>query len=261
MPKRILGVAAVAWLALMPAGVAAVADFAGAHAFPALRDMNGKTLADGDFSQWIDGGRLHVRIAYQFAGGRRVEEQAVLRSGPPLVQDEWSWRETQGSKIVRRFAVNLGTGMATAEKVEGGDVKRWSEQLDVKKGQTFSGFGFAMAIIDARARLIKGEKVELQAVGFTPKPRVVTVEIAHGGVDSMRMSGRTLRGDHFIIHPKIPWIATLFIKVPDTQIWLTNPLPAAFLRWEGPMAEPGDAVVRVDLLPGGESDRATPVTR
>jgi hypothetical protein len=39
-------------------------------------------------------------------------------------------------------------------------------------------------------------------------------------------------------------------------IWLTHEPPAAFLRWEGPLVEPDDPVVRVDLLPGGTSEPA-----
>ena len=50
----------------------------------------------------------------------------------------------------------------------------------------------------------------------------------------------------------------LFVKVPDSTIWLTTP-PAGFLRFEGAMAEPGDQIVRVDLLPGGTSEAAIPV--
>jgi len=32
--------------------------------------------------------------------------------------------------------------------------------------------------------------------------------------------------------------------------------PAGFLRWEGPLALPDDPMVRVDLLPGGQSGPA-----
>jgi hypothetical protein len=59
-----------------------------------------------------------------------------------------------------------------------------------------------------------------------------------------------LKGDHFVVHPDLPAIAKLSMRVPDTQIWLTNPAPAGFLRWEGPMAEANDEVVRVDLVSG-----------
>jgi hypothetical protein len=45
----------------------------------------------------------------------------------------------------------------------------------------------------------------------------------------MKMSGRSLKGDRFIVHPEVPAIAKLFINVPDTKIWLTNPrLPVSF---------------------------------
>jgi hypothetical protein len=73
------------------------------------------------------------------------------------------------------------------------------------------------------------------------------------------MDGRTIRGEHYIVHPKLPVIADLFVDVPDAHIWLTSPGPATFLRWEGPLAEPDDPIARVDLLPGGASGPAVPV--
>jgi hypothetical protein len=87
------------------------------------------------------------------------------------------------------------------------------------------------------------------------------VAISHDGLEQMRMGGRLLRGNRFTLRPRLPWIARWFVSVPDTRIWLTHPTPAAFLRWEGPLAEPDDPVVRVDLLPGGESGPARPVQR
>ena len=72
------------------------------------------------------------------------------------------------------------------------------------------------------------------------------------------MAGRLLKGDRFVIHPKIGVIAELFVHVPDSIIWLTKS-PAEFLRWEGPVAEPNDPINRVDLIPGTESGPAKPV--
>lgn len=73
------------------------------------------------------------------------------------------------------------------------------------------------------------------------------------------MADRGIQSDRFVIHAKIPKIASLFVKVPDTQIWLSHTSPAAFIRTEGPLAEPGDPIVRIDLLPGGRSEPAKPV--
>lgn len=255
-------VALVAWLmiAAPPAVAVQEPDFEGAaRGFPVLRDSTGKRLADGDFSQWLENGRLHVRIRYEFGRGRRVEEKAVFRQRPRLVQEAWTWRELRNGKVYREFEMDFGSRIAAAKKLDENDLKEWSDKVDVDPGKTFAGFGFTLAIKGFRERLINGERIELQAVGFTPKPRVVSVEVAHGGLDRVRMAGRALRADRFVIHPKLPWFAELFVDVPDTHIWLTNPTPAGFLRWEGPLAEPSDPVIRVDLLPGGESGPATPV--
>jgi hypothetical protein len=229
-----------------------------ARGFPALRDLAGKKLADGDFEQWIDNGGLHVRITY-VGESRRIEEQAVFRQKPELIQDEWSLREMRNGKLYRQFEVSFRSGTAAAKKQEGAELGVWSEKIDVEPGRAFAGFGFTMAIKGLQKRLVRGEHVELQAVGFSPKPRVVTVELSYGGRDRVGMSGRVLQGERFIVHPKLPLIARLFVDVPDHQIWLTSAAPVSFLRWEGWLAEPSDPITRVDLLPGGPSEAAAPV--
>jgi hypothetical protein len=245
---------------VVPAAAVELVELEGSlRGYPAMRDTTGKKLADGDFAQWIENNRLHVQIVYEFGSGRRVEEKAVFRQRPELIQDEWSLEEARDGRPYRRFAVDFNSSTATAQKREENELKRWSEKIDVEAGRTFAGFGFTLAIKQLRKRLIGGERIELKAVGFMPKPRLASVEISHGGVDRIRMSGRVVGGDRFVIHPKIPWIAEFFVDVPDMHIWLTNPPPAGFLRWEGPLAEPGDPVVRVDLLPGDGSGPATPV--
>ena len=244
------------------AGAVNLTSFEGSlHGFPALRELNGKKLADGDFSQWLEGERLHVKLTYQFAGKSRIEETAEFTQKPELIQESWTWRELKEGKLFRRFEVELRSGQANAEKREEQNLKRWSEKVDIEPGRTFVGFGFTLAIKNLRERLASGATVELRTVGFTPKPRPVSVQISYAGLEQMLMSDRTLRGDRFVIHPKIPRIAKLFMNVPDMHVWLVNPPPAGFLRMEGPLLEPGDPVIRVDLLTGGESGRAEPVSR
>jgi len=230
----------------------------GAHGFPALLDSSGQKLADGDFSQWLEGERLHIRIIYKFKPGERIEERAEFRQKPELIQEKWSWREFKQVQLVREFTIDFRSQTATAQKRDKDELKHWSEKIDIPPGRTFAGFGFTLVLQNLRKRLKGGERIELQAVGFSPKPKVVTVELSYGGVDEMKMSNRSFRGDRFVIHPKIPAIAELFVHVPDTHIWLTEP-PAGFLRWEGPVAEPNDPIIRVDLVPGEESSPAKPV--
>jgi hypothetical protein len=278
MPTKLLGLAALACLGvaagcasqrndhLAPAALEVAIDpqptgfEADAHGFPAMRTLEGRPLADGDFTQWLDGDRLHIKIHYEFGPDRWVEENSVVRQTPTLVQERWSWVEMRAGSVQRRFEVDFLTGNATAEKLEDGELKHWSKHLDVEPGRVFAGSAWSLAIKSVRSRLLRGEKIEFQGVGFTPKPRAGTVEISHAGVDRIPMSGRTVEGDHFRIHPKVPWIARAFVDVPDSHMWLVQAPPAAFLRWEGPLAEPDDELVRVDLLPGEPSGPASPVS-
>ena len=232
---------------------------AGAHGYPAMLDLNGKKLANGDFVQWNESGRLHVEISYKFKDDHRIEENAVFKQKPELTQEEWSWSERNNGQLAREYKVDFSAKKATAQKREKGEMKNWSKQIEVEPGRTFAGFGFTLALQNLRPRLLKGEEIDLHAVGFNPKPQVVTIRLSYHGVDEMKMSGRMLKGDHFTIHPQLPAVAKLFVRVPDTQIWLTTPPPAGFLRWEGPIAEPNEPIIRVDLVSGEESGTARPV--
>jgi hypothetical protein len=244
----------VAATALVAAAVASAGAIEGnqiesaLRAYPVLRDAAGQKIADGNFVQSVENDGLHVQITYT-GNGRRMEETGVFRQRPELSQTKWRWQESSRGEDVRTFEVDFNSGMATAVKTEKGEPRRWSEKLDIEPGQTFAGFGFSLAIKALRQQLIKGETVNLKAVGFTPQPRTVTVAISYAGPDSIRMVDRSITAEHYVIHPKIPALAKWFVKAPDANIWLTPP-PAVFVRFQGALVEPSDPIVRVDA---GES--------
>src|ERR1700682_5517173 len=128
----------MALLSPLSAPAVEVTEFeATAHGFPALLDSNGKKLADGEFAQWIDDERLHITITYRFERGDRTEEKAVFRQKPQLIQEEWVWRDLKGGQLLRHFAVDFKKKTATAQKREKGDLKNWSEKIDVRAGRGF----------------------------------------------------------------------------------------------------------------------------
>jgi hypothetical protein len=233
---------------------------AASHGYPGLCDMNGKKLANGEFRQWVEDNRLHVVITYKFSADEVYEEDSQFRQIPELIQEKWSWKESKNGKSQREFAVDFLSGIGSAHISQ--DHKDVSKKVKIEPGRTFAGFGFSLALSNLHKRLLRGEQVQLKAVGFsefpTLGPQVVTVTISHAGIDRMRMSGRSLKGDRFVVHPEIPFIAQFFVNVPDTKIWLTNPAPAGFLRWEGPIVLPTDPIFRVDLLSGEKSGPAEP---
>jgi hypothetical protein len=259
--KRLLLAAAFLFLAA-PVFAIELTEPAGAErGYPGLCDINGTKLADGDFRQWIENDRLHVVITYRFPDGQLWEENSLFRQQSELIQEKWSWKELRDGKPEREFAVDFSAGTASARISK--DNKDVTDKIDIVPGQTFAGFGFSIALGNLRPRLLKGEQIDLKAVGFSPiptlKPQVVTVKVSHAGLNEMKMSGRYLRGDNFIIHSEIPILAKLFIKVPDTHVWLTAGRPAGFLRWEGPIVLPNDEMIRVDLISDHAGGPAEPV--
>src|SRR5215471_13263393 len=200
---------------LLAAGIIATPAFAlkvtepaaASHGYPGLCDMNGKKLADGEFRQWVENNQLHVVITYKFSAGEVYEEHSQFRQGSELTQEKWSWKESKNGKPEREFAVDFMTGTGSAHISQ--DHKDVSKKISIEPGRTFAGFGFSLALSNLRKRLLHGEQVQLKAVGFsdfpTLGPQVVTVTISHGGVDRMKMAGRSLKGDRFIIHSEIPF--------------------------------------------------------
>lgn len=226
--------------------------------FPVIRDARGGLLADGNLTQWVEHGNLHVKGVFDFRDGRRVEEEAQLRQQPILEQLRWTWTERRGQEMLRRFEVDFATGAAKAQKREGDELKHWEETLEIKPGTTFAGVGFMFAVKNLRDRLDAGEKVQLTAVAFTPKPRTATVTISHEAVERLHMDGRSLEADRFLIHPEVPAIAKIFVKAPDQHLWFYRSPPPALLRAEGPLAEPDDPIVHIDVLRGTSPAEARP---
>jgi len=229
--------------------------------FPEMRSPDGATIAKGEFAESAEGDVLRMHVRYTFDANRYTEEEATMRQGSTLVQETWAWREFKGGELVRHFEIDFRKGDTLAEKREKGELRRWTKHFDLEPGRSFAGTGYSLALRSLRDRLLRGEKVELQGIGFTPKPKVGVAEVSYRGTERIAMSDRELVAEHFVIHAKIPWIARPFVHVPDSHIWLLTPPPSAFLRFEGPLAEIDDPIVRVDLLPGGASGAPTPVGR
>jgi hypothetical protein len=218
------------------------------QAFTSLTDAEGRPLADARYTQTIAGDVLHIESRADFPGGRSIIEQAALRLRPQIEQLSWSWSEHQGNKLVREYTVDFTTGKAVATRVD--QEKRWKEDLEIERGKTFAGIGFLTVVKALRGQLKPGEQIELRAVAMTPKPRTATVTVKREGADVVHMAGRTIEGDRYVIHPEIPAIAKLFVSAPDQHVWLIGRDPPAFLRFEGPLVEPGDPIIRIDLIPG-----------
>jgi hypothetical protein len=217
---------------------------------PEMRDLQGRLLGRGDFVQTVDRSGIHVTVTYHQLNGDRIQETAMLSTvGGDLAQRQWGWQRTSGGQVVERYSMNFDTGEARTLLVRNGKPEERQEHLSMTKGQAFAGIGFTFALKNIAPRLVRGEPVTLEGVAFTPKPRHANVLVSSAGVETVRSGARMVRADHFVIHPKVPSVAKLFVNVPDSHLWFLRGPPPGFIRAELQAQSLG--VVRVDSMPSG----------
>lgn len=81
-------------------------------------------------------------------------------------------------------------------------------------------------------------KLESHFLAFTPKPRVVRLEISAAGQDAFSVGGTTLKATHFVVHPELGGITGLIAPLvgkepPDLHIWILFGDVPAFMGFEG----------------------------
>lgn len=221
------------------------------HGFPTMMDAQGKAIGNGDLSQKIlPDGILQTDSVYTMSDGTVIHEVSTYRQKPELAQLTWDWSQKSGDQVLRHFVVDFTKKHATAMKLErDGKAKNWDEDLgDIKLGQTFAGGGFVLAIKALHGRLLKGEHIELTAVAMTTKPRTGKVEIYRKDEQTIQVAGRDFKTDRIVIHPKMNPLFRLIVHPKDNLFWFVPGTPPAFLRFEGPLVELHDDVVRIDLM-------------
>lgn len=244
IPHRLHGLLLGALLCLAPAAFAVEVRFPERNTTRTLQmsTPTGEPLGEGTLTAWNEGEQLHVVLSYRYDDGRLIEESSVFRQQPELIQERWTWRERRGDKTTRQYAIDFTTGQATGVNRTGGKPRRYNERLKVEPGRTFAGVGFVLAAKNLMPELSQGKVVKLQALAFTPKPRQVTVSLSRKGGD-------------IAIHPEIG-LASLVVKAPDTLLTFSTASTPALVSGLGTLLEPGDPVVRTQVVPRKQAPAA-----
>jgi hypothetical protein len=88
--------------------------------------------------------------------------------------------------------------------------------------------------------LRSGDTASVHLVAFTPKPRLIGLQIAFAGSVSAMLGSRAESTADFVVKPRLGaltgFFAKLLGKVPsDGHLWIVQDQLPAFLRFEGPM--------------------------
>jgi hypothetical protein len=177
-----------------------------------------------------------------------VQETAVFRLQPELIQEQWSWQELRGTQVLRRFRTDLTTGTASGLDARGGKGKRWDEKLKVEPGRTFAGAGVALAVKNLMPDLRSGKREELLVIAPTPKPRRVTLGVKADGTTTLSLGGQQVQANKVVLHPEIG-LASVLVKTRDTELYFVGTDPPQLVAGVGTLLFPNDPVVRTEMLP------------
>ena len=205
------------------------------HGFLLLRNDAGAILARGDLRQTRQGDTVESRITFRFRDGSLIEESVaytqqrvftmrayhlVLR-GPVFEED---------SEI--RMNRARGTYQVTTVAHKDGKKEVHEGSLDLPP-DTYNGM-----VLTVLKNLPKGGIGKIHVVAFTPKPRIVRVEIASDGGHRVLLDETERQAVHYVLKPKLGTVTGLLAKLlgrmpPDNHAWILEDEVPAFVRFVG----------------------------
>jgi hypothetical protein len=215
-----------------------------AHGFPVLRSVEGEQLAAGEFTQIARDDLVESRFVFRFHDGSLYEETVVFSQRSVfqlehyrIVQRGRSFPETLEASIDRssgRYDVRYRADEdALEERLSG----RFTLPEDVYSGM----LGTLMK------NVAPGESPIVHILVFTPQPRVIKVQIASAGEDTMTLGGRPVPTFRYLIKPQLGMLASLLVvDLAPIQCWIIAGDAPAFVKFQGPLYFMGP-VWRIEL--------------
>jgi hypothetical protein len=204
------------------------------RAFPVLRAVtDNETLAQGDFIQVANGDRVASRLVFRFKDGSIHDETVVFSQREVftllhyrLVQTGPSFPETLEATIDRetgRYDVRQRADQDSPEEHVSGKFEIPDDAYN----------GMISMIVK---NLAPGTGTTVSVVAFTPKPRVVQLQLMPAAEERAAVAGAQLAATRYHVRPQLGLFASLLVTdIPDFRVWVVPGEAPAFLKAEGPL--------------------------
>jgi hypothetical protein len=217
------------------------------HGFLMLKTLQGKTLADGDLIQNVQGDRVTSRLVFRFRDGSLHDETVVYsqRQHFRVISDHLRQR---GPSFPRDLDMTLdaGSGRVTVKYTEDDEQKVETEQVEIPPNLVN---GLVSTILkNVRPNALPEPFAYL---ALTPKPRLVKLEVSVAGLEPFATGGTVRKATHYILKVKIGGIAGFIAPLvgkdpPDVHVWILGGEAPAFIRAEQPLFT-GGPIWRIEL--------------
>jgi hypothetical protein len=217
------------------------------HGFLRLSTAAGQHLAEGDWLQEVVGGIIESRMRFTFRDSSQFDERVdyAQRDVFKMLRYHLIQRGPAFEDDVDISLDQSGAYRVIAISHEDGERKEYVGTMELPP-DTYNGM-----IITIAKNLPLGETRVVHLVAFTPKPRLVELEMTGTRATSTAFGTRTLATARFTLHPTIGGITGFLAKLlgrmpPDSHAWIVTESVPAFVRFEGPLYF--GPVWRIDLV-------------
>lgn len=206
------------------------------HGFLELRTESDSLIAHGDLLQVPTDSGLESRMILHFRDNSYFEETTrytqhqvfrlqsyrLVQRGPSFSQDLDAGFSIGGAYQVRSVSH------------EDGKESRYDGKLELP-ADTYNG----LPVVVTR-NLRPGDTTLVHLVAFTPKPRVIGLEISFVAASHVVLGERAEETAHFRLTPKLGAFTAFFAKLlgklpPDSHIWVVTEQVPAFIHFKGPL--------------------------
>jgi hypothetical protein len=215
-------------------------DVAGQN--PILGPDGGGRIGIVVYRQHRRGDLLEATRVSQFADGSSDEDTVVARVGETLeaVRGRSIIRDATGREIVD-LRIDVGGGRVTGFYDDG---KRHEVDLhDALSPATYWGPLIFIAVKNFDANAEDG-RLRFETVVPTPKPRLLTMEIAHDGRTTLRRLASDVAVERFRLRPTLGWLIDPVVQrlVPTTEFLVEPGAPPSLARYAGPRNYQGQEI-------------------
>jgi len=203
------------------------------RAFPAVRSLEGKTLAFGDFVQVAREDRVHSRLLFRFKDGS-VHDESVVFSQRGVFRME-SYRLIQkGPSFPETLEVALDRQSGVYSVRHRADEDSPEEIVEGKFEVPDDAYNGMLTLILKKLPASTGDTVSM--VAFTPKPRVVKLRLTPMADEQVTLNESPMQAMRYIVKPELGFFASLLLfDLPSLRCWILPGEAPAFLKAEGPL--------------------------
>jgi hypothetical protein len=214
------------------------------HRFMAARSEAGKLIANGEFSQVVQGDEVTMRLTYKFVDGSIDEETTTYRQQGTfrLVRNHHIQKGPFFVKPVD-FTVEAATDIATSRTTDkNGKIHVESEHMDLPDDLA-NGF-VGTLLLNVPHNTTPFRVGMLAPVG---RGRLIRLLISPAGEQPFHMTGQTLKAAVFRIHPELGGIVgaiapLIGLQPKDVMVWVLEGEEPAVVRIVGQLGGYGPVV-------------------